>query len=454
MFAEIMKRFFASILLFLLFSVALFPQVRENALALGDVFLINMAFNNSARIILQEEYAEINLSTMWENLHTHWCWDKDGFFMNQAGHPYQGSLYFNAGRSNGLGFWQSFFLSVAGSLMWEEFGETTAPAVNDFITTPICGVVFGEPMHRLYLDAMEIVPFFAWAISPIDAFNYAIRGKQTTVSGHTEEIDFIFHGGHDFGCVDFSEDMDSENVNKLTVGSGVHIQYGIPAAHDTVEPFDLFTVDLDVGFSSKYYDVNLCTDGFLFSRALYFEESEATLGINLMYEGKRSSETTFSNAALGVKYYSEKQFPDSGTEFKFYADLDGVFLGTRGLYRLQKNIKLRSGDKGNPTRYYNFGAGPLSKAGFSAGNKKFGTVYAESEASFLIPYIYSRLEESEANKHFLVLAKAGYEHAISEHFLLGLSDSVIFKKDWFVSEADTTQILNSLQIYGKLAFKR
>ncbi len=426
---------------------------REITLSVGDIFLINILFNNSARIILQEKYAEINLDTMKKNLHRDWCWDKDGFFMNQAGHPYQGALYFTAGRSNGLNFWQSFLLAASGSLMWEEFGETTTPAVNDFITTPICGTILGEAMHRVYLDSAEICPAVAWILSPIEAFNYAIRQKQTTVSGHTEELDFIFHGGNNFFRTDFADSLNVEQNNKLTVGFGFHVQYGLLAAHDTKEPFDLFTADIDSTFSSNYYNVDFGIDGFLFSKALYFENSESTLGINLMYEGKRSSETVFSNAALGVKYFSSIPI-GSNTTFSFYTDLDGVFLGTRGLYRLMKEIKLHDADRLNPSRYYNFGAGALLKTGFSLEDKKFGNLYGEAEVSFLIPYIYSKLSDSEADKHFLAVAKIGYEHELANHFSLGLRDHFILKTDLFVNEDNTIQILNSAQIYGKIFFKR
>ena len=77
---------------------------KDIMISVGDVFLVNMVFNSSARIFLQEEYSETNLGTMNKNLKSRWVWDEDGFFMNQMGHPYQGSLYFMAGRSNGLNF--------------------------------------------------------------------------------------------------------------------------------------------------------------------------------------------------------------------------------------------------------------------------------------------------------------------------------------------------------------
>ena len=42
-------------------------------------------------------------------------WDLDDFLVNQIGHPYQGNNYFNAGRANGLSFWESAGLTAFGS---------------------------------------------------------------------------------------------------------------------------------------------------------------------------------------------------------------------------------------------------------------------------------------------------------------------------------------------------
>ena len=417
-----------------------------------------MAFNSAARTLLEEEYSEINLSTMKENLHKNWCWDEDGFFMNQFGHPYQGSLYFNAGRSNGLNFWQSFLVTAIGSLTWEEFGETTTPAVNDFITTPICGAIVGESLHRLYIDAVELFYPLGWLVSPMDSINTLCKGKSTRVQGRTEEIDFLFHGGSEFSHVDFDGELPSETQKKISGGNAIHIQYGKPDAHDSQEPFDLFTADLDSAFSSNFYRIDFCIDAFLYSKALYFENSTGTLGLNLIYEGEKSSETAVSNAALGAKYFSSTPIFDTDGRFSFFAQIDGIFLGTRSLYQLSQDIELKRQnnevDRMNPPRTYNFGAGALFKTGFSLGSEKFGTLSAEAEVNYLIPYIYSKLDESEATNHFVFHAKAAYEHKISEHFALGLRDTFIFKADTFKEEDNTVQFLNNAQIYAKVIFAR
>ena len=48
-----------------------------------------------------------------------WVWDLDDFGVNQIGHPYQGNNYFNAGRGNGLTFWESAGITAFGSATWE-----------------------------------------------------------------------------------------------------------------------------------------------------------------------------------------------------------------------------------------------------------------------------------------------------------------------------------------------
>ena len=427
----------------------------DAALSAGDVFLINMIFNYSARAFLEEDYAQTNLSTMKENFQSRWVWDNDGFFMNQAGHPYQGSLYFAAARSNGLGFWQSALVAGLGSFFWEEIGETTTPSVNDFITTPICGTILGETLHRLFIDANELCPWLAWIISPLDALNSLYRGKALSVSGHIEEMDLVLHGGFESSKATFSGDYEPDSFKKIPGGFLIHTQYGNPESHDTKEPFDLFTSDLDCVFSANFYNFDFAFDGFLWSRGLYFEESGGTLGLNLMYEGKKSSYIAFSNAAFGVKYIGTKLFSEADREsrLKFSAQIDGIFMGTRALYYLYEDYKIDLVTS-NPVRSYNYSYGALAKAGFSIGNSLLGSFSLEGGLNFTIPYPGSTLEGAEGTKHFMATAKASYEHKITKHFSLGVKDYLIYKADWFKNKPDTKQILNSVQIFGKFAFKR
>ena len=101
------------------------------------------------RYVRNMDYARITWRSTAHNLDPgSWEWDGDGFTTNQFGHPYHGSIFFNAFRSNGYNFWQSSAAAFAGSYLWETFAENQAPAPNDFINTGFGGSVLGELAHR------------------------------------------------------------------------------------------------------------------------------------------------------------------------------------------------------------------------------------------------------------------------------------------------------------------
>ena len=92
--------------------------------------------------------AHITPKTWWANMQQGWVWDLDDFAVNQIGHPYQGNNYFNAGRANGLSFYESAAVTAFGSATWEFFGETNHASLNDFINTTLGGITLGEMFHR------------------------------------------------------------------------------------------------------------------------------------------------------------------------------------------------------------------------------------------------------------------------------------------------------------------
>ncbi len=102
------------------------------------------------KYILHADYANISLQSLGYNINPkNWDWDGDGFTTNQFAHPYHGSFYFNAFRTNGYNFWRSSLATVAGSYIWETAGENQAPAPNDLINTSFGGIVLGEMVFRL-----------------------------------------------------------------------------------------------------------------------------------------------------------------------------------------------------------------------------------------------------------------------------------------------------------------
>jgi hypothetical protein len=79
--------------------------------------------------------------------------DHDDWYINYITHPYAGSLYYNALRSQGAGRLPSFLFATFQSTMWEYVFEAVAerPSIQDLIVTPIAGAALGEGVHRLTL---------------------------------------------------------------------------------------------------------------------------------------------------------------------------------------------------------------------------------------------------------------------------------------------------------------
>ena len=101
-----------------------------------------------ANLIRGQVTARITPKTWWANMQQGMVWDLDDFTVNQIGHPYQGSNYFDSGRANGLNFYESAALTAFGSATWEFFGETNHASLNDFINTTLGGITLGEMLHR------------------------------------------------------------------------------------------------------------------------------------------------------------------------------------------------------------------------------------------------------------------------------------------------------------------
>ena len=125
-----------------------FQEKRHFWRAGAEVFGMNMGLWAFDRYALQGHYAYISWNTIKENFKHGFEWDDDHLNTNMFAHPYNGSLFYNAGRSNGFNFWQSELFAIGGSAMWELFMECEYPSTNDIIATPIGGAALGEVFYR------------------------------------------------------------------------------------------------------------------------------------------------------------------------------------------------------------------------------------------------------------------------------------------------------------------
>jgi hypothetical protein len=71
-----------------------------------------------------KQQREVNAKVIWVIV-------TDEYFTNQFGHPYQGSVYHAAARSNGFNFYQAFLFDAFGSVLWGLFYETNRPSIKN-----------------------------------------------------------------------------------------------------------------------------------------------------------------------------------------------------------------------------------------------------------------------------------------------------------------------------------
>jgi len=86
-------------------QIALIPQNEKNyRKAAMQITTLNMTVWIFNKYIMEEDWADISMESIWRNLQSGFAWDVDTFRTNQLGHPYHGALHYSIARANGLSF--------------------------------------------------------------------------------------------------------------------------------------------------------------------------------------------------------------------------------------------------------------------------------------------------------------------------------------------------------------
>ena len=224
---------------------------RNLLLAAGETFGMNMSLWAFDRYVLKGHYAYISWESIKANFKHGFDWDNDHLNTNMFAHPYNGSLFFNAGRSNGYNFWQSELFAIGGSAMWELFMECEYPSTNDIIATPIGGAALGEVFYRTsdrILDDRTTGgerfgrEFASFLISPMKGITRLITGQAWKKSRSS---------GREFSHIPFNIDVslgarvltyhDDDSKMKVGTSARLNIEYGDPFDADSKTPYDYFT---------------------------------------------------------------------------------------------------------------------------------------------------------------------------------------------------------------------
>jgi len=400
---------------------------------------------------------ELDFDAIRHNLLSTWVWDNDGFTVNQIGHPYQGSFYYVAGRSNGLGFWSSTMLAAANSVLWEYTFETETPSVNDLIGTAFGGASTGEVLQRLYVDArVRGLPLAAaFLISPMDAVSDLVsrRGRPSSL-GDTGEITALSLAlGPAAEARALDNQREGEENGLFPAGfARFDIVYGEPFSLNSAVPYEHFEFSTQVSWSPAGYFITLLTDGSIASRPLPAGDgASGSLSLSLHYDFILGPEIRLSSHALGIGVKRSSSVGDDAT-FSLRAHLAWVMLGGSDYINLTFGPEEEEEGHGQ-RRMYDFGTGACAKVDARMDLGRVGAVSLQYAVYWLYTLPPTVLKPDGSEGHSLTgLAVASYEVPIARGFSVGITDSFCHKAGWYDDAEDAFEWCNLASLFVRKRF--
>ncbi|MDB5022536.1 MAG: hypothetical protein JWP78_291 [Mucilaginibacter sp.] len=287
-----------------------------------EVLGINAFTWSIDRFILQSDFSHIGPSTWKYNIQKGWEWDTDRFGINFVGHPYSGSMTFNAARSQGYNYWQSFPFAAGGSLMWEYFGENTRPSYNDVVNTPVNGAFLGEIFYRVSSNILDdrttggervFREVVAGVIDPVRGLNRLLQGKSFRHT-HTEVYQkeplnlTLSTGVHKIN----QDDKTLFGYGPINAVFNLQLDYGNPFEIRARKPFDVFRfrTEFSLGSGRKILD-NILGYGILFGHTTHWGKLAVLYGAFQYYDYWDNK--TFELGAIGFGGGLITKYPISKT---------------------------------------------------------------------------------------------------------------------------------------------
>ena len=235
--------------------------------ALGEALAINFAASGMNEYVRNANFNQVSPRSWWSNVEDGFTYDDNEFLTNQFIHPFNGSQYYNAARSNGLGYWSSYAVSMTGALHWELAGETHPMSFNDLVATGVGGAALGEAQYRfssMILDTEAtggrrlLREASAFLVDPIRGFNRILSGRAWQVRPNPSELQDTNPLGQvnlaSFGWRRQRWDIDVDEAGKESRDTGFleyYHQHGNVFDQERRGPFDYFTLDGQLNFGDK-----------------------------------------------------------------------------------------------------------------------------------------------------------------------------------------------------------
>ncbi len=383
-----------------------------------EIVVTNLVVYNFCTLILNQSWKKTNPEIMWKNLTSPWLWDTSHFLKNQGAHPYFGNMYFTSARSNGLNFWQSMLMTMAGSFLWENCIEAGNNSLNDFITTSFAGSVVGEVFYRLGNEGAKINPWLGALFNPVGAINSIFTGRKLgTDESHIHSLRFDLGGGMIVDKISSSDFVCKRYAPELFFNA--EVVYQNPYGHSTKEFMDQFSAGVGGEISANGYFLRADFDGEFFSVPLYLNQNaESNVGCSFNYDGFYGDSGFLSLNSLGAFFKQKINFGENF--FAYGGECDFVFFGvTDNSYIDSKKIV----DPWDST--YTFG--PQLKLFAEYSSTVAGDFYFGGQCEYLASYGNTPGGKKLSGNFFIFDLDAGYRHKIYKNLGLGVSAEYLKK---------------------------
>lgn len=415
---------------------------------MGLIVGTNLAVWSFDKFVTHSEYANISPSTVRMNFRKGFVWDNDFFSTNLFLHPYHGGLYFNAARSNGMSYWQSFPYAVGGSLMWELFMEKEYPSINDLIATSIGGSGLGEVTFRLsdrIIDersaglerfGREAATFL---VSPVRGLNRLVRGrswKHERTKGNVLPS-MPVNGYAKMGYRTLFDDGKNHNDKSSMPFLSAGFSYGNPYDEDNDRPYDYFSAQASLNlFCNQPLISRVKMMGMLYSDQIPLKNSNYGVTWGIYQHFNYFESTSDANHVTLYPYkLSEAASIGPGILYKkkvegsreFYASvyLSGILLGSS-----------QSDHYYVYNRDYNLGSGFSTKLDFEWFIKERLTVRLKSEDYRIYtwmgidpsdPVVNTGSTQGDRSCASLSVAALNVDYLLNKHLFLGLETSYFYR---------------------------
>ncbi len=321
----------------------------------GEVAGLNLliwSYNRFIRESGQNPGFRIGFNSWEENILNGFEWDDNSFSTNQFAHPFHGSLYFNAARTNGYDYWGSMPFAFGGSFMWEYFCETHHPSINDWVATSIGGIALGESLFRfsnMILDNTATGSSRFWKelggfiVNPIRGFNRIVSGNASRVYANPPgRFPNKLKASYEIGTRTVGEERVWE-ADTTRVYMQMDFNYGDPFEGDNERPFDSFDFTLQLNFSDKAAIGRAQAKGLLFANLVAeSENAQHLIGAYQHYSYINNWAFEWGGQSLSASYLSQVEMGHAKLSTEFHA-LGIILAGTASDY---ENFTGRSYDYG------------------------------------------------------------------------------------------------------------